>query len=676
MRNKTINTIFGLLLAWNTSAHAASKFSPSGAIRAGDDASLAQSLAEGRSLEERDAHGNTLLMQAALAGRAETMRLLLERGANAGATNGNGATALMFAAGDAAKVKLLLAHGAEVNVRSRLGNTPLMTAARPPGGSEAVGLLLQYGADVNATNVFGASPIMMAAASGDLRTARLLLAKGADVNAPIRGGIDNAIWGGGRSALMWAAARNDLPMMKLLLKAGAKVNEQEAFGTALTQAAWMDRPAAAELLLKHGADVNAKEFMSGFTALHWAASSDNSSAALVNLLLKHGANPNAPGGEPVDAYLGVEQTPWMLAKLRGDTAILHSLEKAGARPAAIKEKSEPALNADYLSGFDTAWLKVAVDRSLPALQRSSVSSKKAFVAHASKQDCVSCHQQYMPMTALALAEASGSAASIDRAAEEALLEMVRRDNTNLYHITAETTFHPEPAHGYGYALLGMAAQAEPPSAATDAMVHHLLNIQGKDGQWFNNLPRPPLQTSDVGATALAAHALAAYGPPARSKEIQARLARARAWLRQVKPENTEERAYQIMGLVWAGEPAAKAKKLAAALEREQRADGGWAQLPGLESDAYATGQALYALHLAGIRKDHTAMRNGLRYLVASQRPDGTWFAARRAFPFQPTMNSGYPHGRDSWISATAASWAVMALSAALETEPVQISAKN
>jgi hypothetical protein len=35
--------------------------------------------------------------------------------------------------------------------------------------------------------------------------------------------------------------------------------------------------------------------------------------------------------------------------------------------------------------------------------------------------------------------------------------------------------------------------------------------------------------------------------------------------------------------------------------------------------------------------------------------------ARRAFPFQPTMNSGFPHHRDSWISAAATSWALMAL---------------
>jgi hypothetical protein len=175
----------------------------------------------------------------------------------------------------------------------------------------------------------------------------------------------------------------------------------------------------------------------------------------------------------------------------------------------------------------------------------------------------------------------------------------------------------------------------------------------------------------VGATALAVHGLAAYGPPALKEDIRIRLARARAWLRQVEPENTEERAFQMMGLAWAGEPAARIQKWAAALEREQRADGGWAQLPGLSSDAYATGQALYALHLAGVRADHTVVRNGLRFLLASQRADGTWFAARRAFPFQPTMKSGYPHGRDSWISATAGSWAVMALSAWLDDEAAE-----
>jgi hypothetical protein len=56
-----------------------------------------------------------------------------------------------------------------------------------------------------------------------------------------------------------------------------------------------------------------------------------------------------------------------------------------------------------------------------------------------------------------------------------------------------------------------------------------------------------------------------------------------------------------------------------------------------------------------------AWRRGLRFLLERQEDDGTWHVARRAFPFQPTMNSGFPHHRDSWISAAATSWAVMAL---------------
>ena len=59
-----------------------------------------------------------------------------------------------------------------------------------------------------------------------------------------------------------------------------------------------------------------------------------------------------------------------------------------------------------------------------------------------------------------------------------------------------------------------------------------------------------------------------------------------------------------------------------------------------------------------------AWRRGLRFLLETQEEDGTWHVARRAFPFQPTMKSGFPHHRDSWISAAATSWAVLALTQA------------
>src|SRR5262249_35349465 len=62
-------------------------------------------------------------------------------------------------------------------------------------------------------------------------------------------------------------------------------------------------------------------------------------------------------------------------------------------------------------------------------------------------------------------------------------------------------------------------------------------------------------------------------------------------------------------------------------------------------------------------------QRGLRFLLERQEDDGTWHVGRRTFPFQPTMDSGFPHHRDSWLSAAATSWAVLALTPALPIGP-------
>src|SRR5262249_61548174 len=62
-------------------------------------------------------------------------------------------------------------------------------------------------------------------------------------------------------------------------------------------------------------------------------------------------------------------------------------------------------------------------------------------------------------------------------------------------------------------------------------------------------------------------------------------------------------------------------------------------------------------------------QSGLRFLLERQEDNGTWHGARRTFPFQPTMKSGFPHHRDSWISAAATSWAVLALTRVLPIGP-------
>jgi len=121
----------------------------------------------------------------------------------------------------------------------------------------------------------------------------------------------------------------------------------------------------------------------------------------------------------------------------------------------------------------------------------------------------------------------------------------------------------------------------------------------------------------------------------------------------------------LFGLRWAGETKENLQKAAGALLSEQRSSGGWAQLPTLGPDAYGTGQALVALRECGILAvTAAAYQRGVKFLVNSQLADGSWQVRSRAIPVQPYFDSGFPHGRDQFISAAGTNWAVMALSPA------------
>jgi ankyrin repeat protein len=632
------------------------------ALRSGNVERLRSALDHGSLVEARDSAGNTPLMLATAYGDVACMRLLLERGALVNSTNSAGANALMRAAGDYGKVKLLVSHGASVNMRSGLGNTALMLASRTADSHRSVELLLAHGADARATNNWGATALMASAAGGDLASVKLLLKDGADANAQPVANPAAFVFNGGRSALMWAAYLGENEIVKTLLDAGADVNGEGLLGTPLTQTAWSGQTETARLLLARGAKVEQAAHFDGYTPLHWAASSERAQTGLLNLLLEKGADPNKEGGENVDAFMDVRQTPLMLAKRRGSTPLVAALTAAGATnetPDRVREVTPPV--RELPERLNRAVLNQAISLALAPLQKSSIESKRAFVEHASHQDCVSCHQQSLPLAAIGAAKKMDVA--YDKVAERELVKMVGGGDTKMEEADWQALFHPEPTLSKGYLLFAYALEGLPADAFTDAWVHHLSAIQAADGRWHNNLPRPPIQTSDIAPTALAIRALQHYGLPGRKAETARQVERARKWLRTAKAETLDEQAFQLLGLAWAGEPASTLQASAQRLVAEQRANGGWAQLKTLESDAYATGQAVYALNVAaGIAASDPALDRGRRYLLTTQLEDGTWYIRRRAFPFQPTMKSGFPHGRDSWISAMGTSWAALALS--------------
>ncbi|HTL17985.1 MAG TPA: ankyrin repeat domain-containing protein [Patescibacteria group bacterium] len=648
------------------------------AIRAGDLSAVRTALKNGADLQARDEQGDTLLMAAALSADAEMLETLINAGADVNAVSPAGVTPLLRAATFEDKTRLLLAHGADVKARSGLGNSALILAARKHGNSRTVQLLLDRGLDPNGTNALGATALMAAAAAADRDSVQLLLDRGADVNARPNMDGDGFIWGGGRSALMWAAFQGDEALVRLLLKRGARVNDFTVAGGALAQAAWGGHLGVARILLDAGAQVDQRDLAANYTPLHWAACAEHSSPALAELLIARGADVNAEGGQPVDNFLAVAQTPLMLAQKRGDTPIVRALLKAGAKSpkaAANAKANEHALAA---SGHRT--VVQAIQLAMPPLARTAEESASTFVRHASNQECVSCHQQQLPLTAFSLAHSRHI--PTDRAVTRRQVELLKRefsaerlklgDNRHsILEMDLQTTFHPEPAIVDGYAAMDLRLEQEPASAQTDAMIHQLATIQNADGHWAFNLPRPPIQASDITATAQAVYTIQSYAIPARQRELSSCVRRARAWLAKAQPETNEERVHQLLGLASAGEKESALKKLAEELIRQQRADGGWAQLAGLGTDAYATGQSLYALMEAGrIPSSHPAVSRGIDFLLRTQFADGTWFVHTRTHPFQPPMESSFPHGKDGWISCAGTSWAVIALATSLD--PTQV----
>jgi ankyrin repeat protein len=572
--------------------------------------------------------GTTPLMQAVLYGDLEPVRLLLAGGADPNLRNEVKATALMWAVDDFEKTRLLLEAGADVNARSDDSRTPLLIAAGLSGSNAVVKLLLDRGADPSAKSPTGrgyATVLSEAARTGDESRLRMLIDRGADVKSA------------GIAPLVNAYTAKCAACFEMLM--------ERADRDTLTRAAMVLAPplgdaSAIKRLLERGADANASD-PKGNTLTMLAVSSDTIAVETVNALIERGANLNAKNPEG--------KTALDFAKLRGSTPLVDQLVKAGAKVGT--NLSNPA------SGPKPAIsVRAALERSIPLLQRTDA-------LFTQKTNCVSCHHNTLTAMTVVAAQKHGFAInqSVGRRQLQkiaAYLELWRERELQGAGMPGEST-------GISYMMLGLAAANHPPDAATDAMARFVKSRQLADGRWQSSEHRPPLESSgEIPITAIALRSLQAYGPKAQRPRYEAAVKRATDWLMKAQPQTTDERAFQLLGLGWAGVKSNNAiiRKAVGDLLQEQRADGGWAQLPTLASDAYATGQALVALRQAGaIAANNTAYKRGIRFLLQTQLEDGSWYVKSRSVPLQPYFESGFPYGPDQWISAAATNWAAMAL---------------
>ncbi len=165
------------------------------------------------------AAGTSPVADAAMRGDRDSLRSLLQQGADVNAAQGDGMSALHWAAqrGDADLVSMLVYAGANVGAVTRIGQyTPLHLAANA-GNVAAVEALIKAGANVGArTTNTGATPLHMAALSGNADVIKALLDHGADINAK------ESEWG--QTPLIFAASQNRVEAIRILLARGADPN--------------------------------------------------------------------------------------------------------------------------------------------------------------------------------------------------------------------------------------------------------------------------------------------------------------------------------------------------------------------------------------------------------------------------------------------------------------------
>jgi CubicO group peptidase (beta-lactamase class C family) len=292
-------------------------------------------------------------------------------------------------------------------------------------------------------------------------------------------------------------------------------------------------------------------------------------------------------------------------------------------------------------------VRETIDRGLTFLVKDSLAFKE-------KRKCAECH--HAPVTIWALNEGKKRGYTVD---ERALTELTAWAAAN--DIPVKTP----PAQGQidvneAPLLLALGIEAGDAGAHQERlkkMLASLLSEQGVDGSWKLSYEFRPIGSSPETLTALGLLALSAPNAPDMGQAGNAARQKALQWLRTTHRDD-ELQVAALRLILWRrlGRPATEWEPLVKKLRDAQNADGGWGQTSGAKSDAYATGQALYALAEAGANHREEAVQRAHAVLAKAQRDDGGWAMVSRAI-----MRDGKPPKDLGPITHAGSAWAVMGL---------------
>jgi hypothetical protein len=332
----------------------------------------------------------------------------------------------------------------------------------------------------------------------------------------------------------------------------------------------------------------------------------------------------------------------------------------------------PGRAADEVSNPTDDQLRAAVAQALPPLEKGAV-------GHREQRTCFACHSQCLPILALTTARSRGMSINEDELPRQLqfIADFLGRNRENYLQGKGQGG----QVDTAGYALLALELDGWKADETTAAVAEYLLLYQHEADHWRANSRRPPSEASPFTTSYVGLRGLQTFGTPQQQDRIAARTKQIRKWLLATPAQDNEDRAFRLRALAIAGAPAEAVEAAATELLQSQHDDGGWSQLDAppaddkpaepdrpdfTASDAYATGTALVALHDAGtLATSDPAYQRGLRYLLRTQRDDGTWHVRSRSKPFQKYFETGFPHGKDQFISSAATAWSATALALAL-----------
>jgi ankyrin repeat protein len=570
-------------------------------------------------------------------GDLATAKTLLDKGADPNSICVLGFTALMFAAGSGQEEMCLaiLAKGGKLDEPSNYG-TALTFATMSPNPN-LTKVLLEKGAAADAKRGDNITPLMIVSGNGQTEIARTLLAKVNNLNAKDADG---------QTALTFAARFGRVETGRMLIEKGAEVNAADKEGfTPLMHAAANAHAEFAQMLIEKGANVNVRD-KKGRTPVI-IATRYGREPKIVKMLVAKGADPNAKDNNG--------RTAMDTAVTSGDAEWVKTLRACGAKPGSVT----PA-RADQR-------MQDAIHKGLSLVEKSTQTFTKA-------AGCTSCHHQGLGMMTTAFAKERGF--KVNEGISKHELTRVHEENKQFAPLLDMAMKTPggegiklvpfvdigEAAAGFSYMMSGLATNNYPKDQAIETNALFLARLQDEDGRWSFAFHREPLQSSHFATTALSIRILKQYGAKENAQEISGRIEKAKQWIIKTPATSNEDKTFRLLGLQWAGADKQEIEKAAKELKSAQRTDGGWAQLADMRSDAYATGQALWALNQAGgLAVKDASFQKGIQFLLKTQDEEGAWYVHKRAIPANTYLDAGFPFGASQYASYSGTCWGTMAL---------------